>query len=55
MKMKTRQTAEFGALIVTAFDSAAQCSTGNTPGPLPCVRIRSDAPADAGEHGRALL
>jgi hypothetical protein len=27
MKMKARQTAEFGDLVVTAFDSAAQCST----------------------------
>ena len=27
MKTKVHQTAEFGDLVVTAFDSAAQCST----------------------------
>jgi len=27
MKAKVRQTGEFGDLVVTAFDSAAQCST----------------------------
>ena len=27
MKAKVRQTGQFGDLVVTAFDSAAQCST----------------------------
>ncbi|TMA13495.1 MAG: hypothetical protein E6J86_10935 [Deltaproteobacteria bacterium] len=27
MEAKVRQTGEFGDLVVTAFDSAAQCST----------------------------